>query len=54
MEQALELFYLTSQSTNSHHLQEEAVQNPSHFLISAAQRITHAPERVGEAGAPRP
>lgn len=54
MEQALELFYLTSQSTNSHHLQEEVVQNPSHFLISAAQRITHAPERVEEAGAPRP
>lgn len=36
VEQALELLYLNSQSTNIHGLRGEAVQNPSHFLRSAA------------------
>lgn len=46
-EHALELLYLKGLSTNTHHLQGEAVQNPSHFLMSAAQHIPHPPERGG-------
>lgn len=54
VEQALELLYLNLLSTNTHRLQREAMQNPSHFLMSAARRIPDSPERAGEAGATRP
>lgn len=51
MEQALEPLYLNSQSTNTQGLQGEAVQNPPHFLMSAApayqipqrERARHGP-----------
>lgn len=49
-EQALELLYLNSQSTNTHG-QGEAVQKPSHFLMSAALAYHRfLRERTGEAG----
>lgn len=50
MEQAPELLSLNSLSTNTHHFQGQAVQNPPHFLITAAQPVKAPPERVGETG----
>lgn len=50
-EQALELLYPNSLSTNTHHFQ---VHNPPHFLITAAQPVKTPPERVGESGVCRP
>lgn len=54
MEQALEVLYLNSLSTNTRHLQGEAVQNRSHFLVSAAL-VSHMPQRqLGRQGPPGP
>lgn len=52
-EQALELLYLNSQSTNTHGLQGEAVQNPSHFLMSAALTYHRFLRESGQGRGPR-